>query len=275
MRQLLVILMALGLPAAAVADVYPSGLALRLEREFPGEPVPLGTPTVVVARFHCDAPGVLEGFYYSEQYPVWLFVQPIAVRLNGHSVYCVFETGMPGDVQAGTIPYRWVLDEPGTGQSLVLDQGDLLEIYYRMISIRNGGYVPGADGWFGLFDDGQAAIAVSGDDDEAPLLIFGDGTPAGTPMPGRALSPAWPNPFNPSTRLAFTLDVAARLRLDIHDARGRRVRRLAEGSFSAGAHERAWDGRDDAGRDLPAGVYFARLVCEDGWSRTARLVMIK
>lgn len=275
MRRLLIILLALGLPTAATADVYPSGLELLLEREFPEDPVPLGSPAMVVASFHCDEPGTLEGFYYSEQYPTWLFVQPVAVRLNGRSVACVFETGMPGDVQAGTIPYRWVLDEPDVGQAMVLEEGDLLEVYYRMISIQNGAFAPGADGWFGLFDDGQAVTAVSGYDDEVPLLVFGDGTPAGTPAPGRALSAAWPNPFNPATRLSFTLDAPTQVRLDIHDARGRRVRRLAEGRFAAGGHERVWDGRDAAGRELPAGVYFARLVCGDGWSRARRLVMVK
>jgi len=274
-RRLLIILLALGLPTSAPADVYPSGLDLRLERDFPTEAIPLGVPVTARARFHCDEPGVLEGFYYSEQFPVWLFIQPVAVRLNGRTIACVFETGMPGDVQDGTIPYRWVLDEPGVGMDFVLEQGDLLEIYYRMIAIQNGGFAPGADGWFGLYDGGQGVFAVSGYDDATPLLVFGDGTPAGTPAPGRALSAAWPNPFNPSTRLAFTLAAPANLRLDIHDARGRRVRRLAEGLFAAGAHERTWDGRDEAGRALPAGVYFARMVCGDGWSRTARLVMVK
>jgi flagellar hook assembly protein FlgD len=70
---------------------------------------------------------------------------------------------------------------------------------------------------------------------------------------------AWPNPFNPRTDLRFDLAAPARGSLDVFDLGGRHLRRLAEGGFAAGAHQFAWDGRDDGGRALPSGVYFARL----------------
>ncbi len=53
--------------------------------------------------------------------------------------------------------------------------------------------------------------------------------------------------------------LAAAVHLDIFDVRGRRVRRLLDGERSAGTHHLVWDGRDDRGRPLGAGLYFLEL----------------
>jgi hypothetical protein len=45
----------------------------------------------------------------------------------------------------------------------------------------------------------------------------------------------------------------------LYDARGRRVRSIAEGGFPAGVHDAAWDGLDAAGRPVPSGIYFLRV----------------
>ena len=58
---------------------------------------------------------------------------------------------------------------------------------------------------------------------------------------------------------AATLPERARVRLDIHDVRGRRVARLLDSEREAGRLSVVWNGRDGDGRPLPSGVYFARL----------------
>jgi len=68
-----------------------------------------------------------------------------------------------------------------------------------------------------------------------------------------------PNPSNPRTVLEFELGRTGRARVEIFDARGRLVRRLADETFGAGTVRRAFDGLDDAGRPLPSGVYFHRV----------------
>ncbi len=70
---------------------------------------------------------------------------------------------------------------------------------------------------------------------------------------------AWPNPFNPLTRIAVDLPAGGDVELCVYDLRGRRVRTLAAGAWSAGRRELAWDGRDDRGRDLPSGAYLVRV----------------
>jgi hypothetical protein len=68
-----------------------------------------------------------------------------------------------------------------------------------------------------------------------------------------------PNPFGRATAIYYQLGSAGSVALTLHDVTGRSVRRLAGGPQLAGFHSVAWDGRDDKGRVLPAGVYFCRL----------------
>ena len=68
-----------------------------------------------------------------------------------------------------------------------------------------------------------------------------------------------PNPFNPSTAIRFDLRRDTHVRLRIFDLEGRAVRTLADTGVSAGSRTIFWDGRNDAGDDVPSGVYFFLL----------------
>ncbi len=94
-----------------------------------------------------------------------------------------------------------------------------------------------------------------------------EGRPDGAAPNTFMLAQNWPNPFNQETALTFSLPGAERIRFDILDARGRLVRRLAEGSYSGGEHRLRWDGRDFDGKALPSGIYFYQLT---GASQTLR-----
>jgi hypothetical protein len=91
------------------------------------------------------------------------------------------------------------------------------------------------------------------------------GVSAGTTPPPAplALRQNVPNPFNPTTSIAFELPAAAHVTLSIYDASGRVVRTLAEGGLPAGVHRFDWDSRDANGRELSSGVYFCRLRVND------------
>ncbi len=97
------------------------------------------------------------------------------------------------------------------------------------------------------------------------LLIFAtDATPAGvgeTPVVVlRDRLWNYPNPFNPTTTIAFELANGASTRIRIFDVSGRLVRELVPASyFGPGQHERVWNGQDDEGRQVSTGVYFYRL----------------
>jgi len=69
-----------------------------------------------------------------------------------------------------------------------------------------------------------------------------------------------PSPFRASTSIAFELSDTAPVTLSIHDIAGRAARTLLSGAvLAAGHHEQVWDGRDDTGATMRAGVYLVRL----------------
>ncbi len=74
-----------------------------------------------------------------------------------------------------------------------------------------------------------------------------------------SLFQSYPNPFNPSTTISFTLPSAQHVRLEIFDILGRRVRLLADQRFEAGEHMIVWDGNNQSGAEAPSGVYFYRF----------------
>ena len=84
---------------------------------------------------------------------------------------------------------------------------------------------------------------------------------------------AQPNPFRRSTALRFSLAAPGRVDLTIHDVAGRRVADLSESQLLAGEHAIDWNGRDEAGREVPAGVYFVRLRSQ-GDQTTSKVVRI-
>jgi flagellar hook assembly protein FlgD len=64
--------------------------------------------------------------------------------------------------------------------------------------------------------------------------------------------------------IRYTLPKATAVTIEVFDAAGSLVRRLAEGQRPAGSFTTPWDGRDGGGRQLPTGIYFARIVTGDG-----------
>ena len=72
-----------------------------------------------------------------------------------------------------------------------------------------------------------------------------------------------PNPFASSTEIEFVLERPGLADVSVYDVGGRRVARLVNESYPAGAHRVAWAGRDDDGGALPSGVYFVRLQVGD------------
>jgi flagellar hook assembly protein FlgD len=67
---------------------------------------------------------------------------------------------------------------------------------------------------------------------------------------------ASPNPFNPETKVSYSLKSAGNTTVRIYSLEGRLVRTLHDGYATAGTHEVRWNGMDNAGRAVTTGVYF-------------------
>jgi hypothetical protein len=138
--------------------------------------------------------------------------------------------------------------------------------------------IPGGRGAYRYEDreiEGNASYTyrLSEIEDDGREVILGEATVTSTPA-AFALRQNVPNPFNPRTWIVFELPASENVTLGVYDTAGRRIRRLAEASFVAGIHRVPWDGRDDAGRLVASGTYFARL--EAGtFESIRRLVLLK
>lgn len=87
-------------------------------------------------------------------------------------------------------------------------------------------------------------------------------TPAADILPG--LAPIQPNPFTGAAVFSLGLRQAGEATLTIHDLAGRRLRTLCRHSREAGNHHLSWNGRDQSGRPVEAGVYYARFESSEG-----------
>lgn len=118
---------------------------------------------------------------------------------------------------------------------------------------------------------GNTTTARSGD---FSVVLSNSGAPVAG-LPGApVLEGNRPNPCNPGTMVRFSLPRAQSARLDLFAADGTRVRALAEGDFTAGAHDVFWDGRDDRGRDVASGTYLLRLTA-DGAQQVRKLALVR
>ncbi len=84
-------------------------------------------------------------------------------------------------------------------------------------------------------------------------------TPAAARPAQHRLGDSYPNPFNPAVVIPLYLATdAAEVSLRVYDVLGRRVRQVWDGPLGAGSHRLVWDGRDESGKSVAAGVYVYR-----------------
>ena len=97
-----------------------------------------------------------------------------------------------------------------------------------------------------------------------------DATPiSSTASPESYSLAAYPNPFNPTTTLEFSLPEAARVVLKVYDIAGREVADLVNRSYEAGQFKAVFDASS-----LPTGIYLARLEA-GSFSASSKLLLIK
>jgi uncharacterized delta-60 repeat protein len=132
-----------------------------------------------------------------------------------------------------------------------------------------------------VFDaQGNAVLAGSSLGNFAVARILIDPVASAVPetSPGIAglfLSAPSPNPTSRGAALALELKAGTRTSASVYDVSGRVVRRLfGDRALEAGRHTLAWDGRDDAGRQVAAGVYYVRLATPGG-DETRKVVIVR
>lgn len=130
-----------------------------------------------------------------------------------------------------------------------------------LLANESGLSIRAAHNWWGPPEDGPVESRMLGDVDWEPRLFTDPRTPASF-----ALQASYPNPFNSTATIDYSVGVEnvisahdGRMRLEIFDVAGQKVRLLALLPAASGTFQAVWDGRSDAGFPVSSGVYFYRL----------------
>jgi len=89
-----------------------------------------------------------------------------------------------------------------------------------------------------------------------------------------ALHANYPNPFNPTTTISYDLPEQAQVTLDIFDIMGKQIKTLVNQSQDAGNKIAVWNGTDNLGRSVSAGVYLYRIKAGE-FSQTRKMLLLK
>lgn len=137
----------------------------------------------------------------------------------------------------------------------------------------------GAFDWCFAYGGGNCPCHSQGPlfDNVTLYRVLDPATGAGdTPAAASRLDQNYPNPFNPTTTVHYTLARPGVVTLRVYDVAGRLVRTLVDARQSprADGYSVRWDGRDDAGRVAPTGIYLYRLQTPD-LVQTRKMVLLK
>ena len=84
----------------------------------------------------------------------------------------------------------------------------------------------------------------------------------------------YPNPFNPSTSISFSLKEDTYVKLEVYNIKGQKVNILVKSQMEAGRHDIEWKGKDSSNKSVGSGVYFYRLSTHKT-SKVGKMVLLK
>ena len=84
----------------------------------------------------------------------------------------------------------------------------------------------------------------------------------------------YPNPFNPDTRIKFSVHEAGNVRIDIFNSKGQKIRTLVNEYLSANFYNMVWDGKDTNGYNVSSGVYFYKMDAGK-YTSTKKMILMK
>ena len=85
----------------------------------------------------------------------------------------------------------------------------------------------------------------------------------------------YPNPFNPETKIIFNLPEAGKAKVEIFNIKGQKVKTLMDCTTVPGDYELVWNGRNDAGKRIASGEYFAMLKVNDKEMAVRKIMLLK
>ncbi|MCK4312933.1 MAG: T9SS type A sorting domain-containing protein, partial [Candidatus Cloacimonetes bacterium] len=84
----------------------------------------------------------------------------------------------------------------------------------------------------------------------------------------------YPNPFNPSTTISFSIPEESKVEIIVYNIKGQKVKIVAKNVFEKGYHTLTWQGDDESGKTVGSGVYFYKLKAGK-FTETKKMILIK
>lgn len=84
----------------------------------------------------------------------------------------------------------------------------------------------------------------------------------------------YPNPFNPSTTINFSLKKEGLVKIDIYNIKGQKIKSLVNETLKSGSHQVLWQGKDNYGKTCASGIYFCKMSA-NGKNFTKKMLMVK
>ncbi len=178
-------------------------------------------------------------------------------------------------IEGGCVALSWALSEAGTDVRFFIQRALGLDREFEEIAnsgiARSGLSFSFADCSVAPGDPARYRVTVE-DNGDRRLLFETDAVVI--PPATLVLFQNRPNPFNPSTTIAYYLPAAAHVVLEIYDPAGREIARLVDAVREKGSHEASWNGKNGAGAAVGSGVYFCRLTAGKE-TLTKKMVLLK
>jgi len=162
------------------------------------------------------------------------------------------------------------IEDDLTGFNVYLDgllQGYTTDLEYQLINLIAGNtYSAGVSA---VYDDpGESEIV------EVDFTYIG--TSAGNIVATvTKLNNNYPNPFNPTTTISFSIPEESKVDLSIYNIKGQKVRQLVSDQLLTGQHSVVWDGKDSHDKQVSSGIYLYNLNIDDKTEATKKCLLLK
>jgi Secretion system C-terminal sorting domain len=214
-------------------------------------------------RFH------MESFLYSGP---TITIDTFTIVESKHGNHRLYRTGDPNQIYTSVLPfYSSFIDSQSVYRYAIVDTAGIITLYAFL----------GRDYYF-HFKQGVGLTAVHMDDGCTCLtsyytnhsllssVITGiDKLQNDIPLKNSCLNQNYPDPFNPSTTISFTIPTRSSVLLKIYDMLGKEVTSIVSAELPAGTYSRQWNASK-----MSSGIYFYRLQA-GSFTQTKRLVLLK
>ncbi|UCH61640.1 MAG: cadherin-like domain-containing protein, partial [Fidelibacterota bacterium] len=209
-----------------------------------------------------------------EPFALLLPVDGDTVEIVNDSLLFVWESS--ADIEGDTLTYTFHIEGPGY-DTTIADLTDTCLVLTGMAALSlDSLYTWSVD----AFDETDTTSCLVEFQFIMPSTLGTD--PLAMIPQEYALHQNYPNPFNPVSTIRYELPQASEVSLVVYDILGREVTKLVDGYLEQGYHQVQWDGRNSSGRELPSGIYIARLVIPPvagqkawGYSKSIKMVLLK